>query len=409
MDGKLGIARLSADELDNNSINEKNGNTNEGNYEINEENSIIRANYDEERANCDEESPLIKKPKPLAFLKTGHFWIILFLGQILSLCITGTNTFTELLVTEPLYLSVPTLQSLFNYVLLNIVYTSYTIYKYGFAKYWKMIRKDFWRYIILAAVDVEGNYFVVKAYEYTDLLSAELLDAWAIVAVVIISFVFLKVRYHWTQIAGICVCLGGLGMLVGSDALTGKNYSAPDKLKGDLFMILGATFYGISNTLEEYLVSKRPLYETVGQLGFWATIINGVQTAIIERNAIKTGTWNGKSAGYLIGFTGCMFILYSFTPILFRMSSAAFYNLSLLTSDYWGLIVGLILFNYSPYFLYFIAFAMVIIGVTIYYTVVRTIEGEARKPWLKSNEGVVGIGTYARNNQPAQMDEHDQN
>ena len=34
--------------------------------------------------------------------------------------------------------------------------------------------------IILAACDVEGNFMVVKAYEYTDLLSCMLLDAYVV-------------------------------------------------------------------------------------------------------------------------------------------------------------------------------------------------------------------------------------
>ena len=45
---------------------------------------------------------------------------------------------------------------------------------------------------------------------------------------------------------------------------SGKNYGAIDAVKGDLFVILGACCYGISNVLEEFLVSKRPLYEVVG-------------------------------------------------------------------------------------------------------------------------------------------------
>jgi hypothetical protein len=32
---------------------------------------------------------------------------------------------------------------------------------------------------ILAACDVEGNFLVVKAYQYTDLLSCMLLNSWA--------------------------------------------------------------------------------------------------------------------------------------------------------------------------------------------------------------------------------------
>ena len=109
-------------------------------------------------------------------------------------------------------------------------------------------------------------------------MSAQLLDACSIITVVILSFLFMKVRYHWTQILGILICLGGLGMLVASDAITyissfgywlifrGKNYGSVNAVKGDLFVILGACCYGISNVLEEFLVSKRPLYEVVGQV-----------------------------------------------------------------------------------------------------------------------------------------------
>lgn len=46
----------------------------------------------------------------------------------------------------------------------------------------------------------------------------------------------------------------------------GKDYGATDAVKGDLFVILGACCYGVSNVLEEYLVSKRPMYEVVGEV-----------------------------------------------------------------------------------------------------------------------------------------------
>ena len=39
-----------------------------------------------------------------------------------------------------------------------------------------------------------------------------------------------------------------------------------------------------------------------------------------------------------------MFILYTVAPILYRMASSAYYNLSLLSSDFYGLLFGLFLF-----------------------------------------------------------------
>ena len=53
---------------------------------------------------------------------------------------------------------------------------------------------------ILAACDVEGNFLVVKAYEYTTLLSCMLLDAWAIPVCLFFCWVYMRPKYHWTQL-----------------------------------------------------------------------------------------------------------------------------------------------------------------------------------------------------------------
>jgi solute carrier family 35, member F1/2 len=79
----------------------------------------------------------------VAYLLTKDFWFILVLGQILAICITGTNTLTTLLVIEGT--SIPAFQTLFNYVLLNAMYTGYTLYRYGVKKWAKMIWKDGWK------------------------------------------------------------------------------------------------------------------------------------------------------------------------------------------------------------------------------------------------------------------------
>ena len=87
--------------------------------------------------------------------------------QVLSVCITSTNTFSSLLSMKGT--SIPAFQTFFNYALLNVVYTSITLYRYGFKKWGKLILEDGWRYFILAFMDVEGNYFVVLAYRYVNL------------------------------------------------------------------------------------------------------------------------------------------------------------------------------------------------------------------------------------------------
>lgn len=340
-------------------------------------------------------SPLATARRELfAYVKTPRFYLVLFLGQLLSLCITGTNTFSGLLAINGN--SIPAFQSFFNYVLLNLVYSSYTLYKYGFRGYWDLLKTRGWRYLILAFFDVEGNYFVVLAYRYTTVISAQLINFWAIVLVVIISFIFLRVRYHWTQVAGILICCGGMGLLIGIDTRNGSAVGGgiPTELKGDLFMLLGASLYGITNVAEEFLVSQAPLYEVVGQIGFWGMLISGAQTGIFDRPAFHTAVWNSAIGGYLTGFTLIMFIFYSTVPILLRLSSAAFFNISLLTSNFYGVAVGIEVFGYVLDRLYPVAFVMIIVGLVIYFAYI-SVYGEAKKPWLGENQesGVVGIGT----------------
>lgn len=105
---------------------------------------------------------------------------------------------------------------------------------------------------------------------------------------------------------------------------------------------------------------KRPIYEVVGQLGLWGFIICGSQAAGLEHNGIRDAPWtsaNGERTmrpqrllihflvvGILMAFTAAMFILYTVAPILYRYASAVYYNLSLLSSNFYGLLFGLFLF-----------------------------------------------------------------
>ena len=333
-----------------------------------------------------------------AYFKTRNFWIILCLGQLLSLCDTGTNIFSEYLADEGT--SIPAFQNMLNYILIGLVYGSWTIYKYGFGGWFNMLKKDGWRYLIYSFMDVQGNYFTVLAYRYTTILSAQLINFWAIVLVVTISFLFLKVRYHYSQVAGILICVGGMGILLASDHITGSNggdISRGNQLKGDLFALAGATFYGLTNVFEEFLVSKRPLYEVVGQIGFWGTIISGAQTGIFDRPAWRAATWNGAVGGYFVGYTLILSLFYSTAPIMFRMASAAFFNISLLTGNFWGVVTGIQLFHLHIHWMYPIAFVCIIGGLIIYF-VGRKALGDARKPWLGKNqeEGISGVGTARR-------------
>ncbi|KAI0201734.1 DUF914-domain-containing protein [Astrocystis sublimbata] len=328
-----------------------------------------------------------------SYLKTRDFWIVLFIGQILALAITSTNTFSSLLVENNT--SIPAFQSFFNYVLLTVVYLSYTIYQYGPRKFGGILLRDGWKYFILSFLDVEGNYFTVLAYNYTNILSAQLINFWAIVVVVVISFLLLRVRYKIFQILGILICVGGTGVLLASDHIQGTNGGpGANLLKGDLFALLGATFYGLTNTFEEWLVSKRPTYEVLAFLGLFGIFINGTQAAIFDRHSLETGNFTGPVIGYIVGYTLVLFLFYSIVPFLLRIASAAFFNISLLTGNFWGTVIGVRVFGYKIHFLYPIAFVLIIVGQLTYF-LAGSMLGDSKKPWLGAaqEDGVAGLGT----------------
>lgn len=64
-------------------------------------------------------------------------------SQILSLGTTATNTFTTEL--QMAGVSIPAFQSFFNYVLLLLVYTPFTMYRYGFKGWLRMVWRQGWK------------------------------------------------------------------------------------------------------------------------------------------------------------------------------------------------------------------------------------------------------------------------
>ncbi|CAG8808985.1 10706_t:CDS:2, partial [Racocetra persica] len=233
----------------------------------------------------------------LSFIFTWKFLLVLLLGQFLSFCITST-----IVTNTVLTIAIPTTQSLFLYITIAIIYTPITIYQYGIKRYGRMLRKKGWKYLLLALVDVEGNYFAVKGFRYTSSFSMTLLDEWALFVVVALSLKFLKAKYHISQYFGMFVCLVGLGIVIAGDLTSGGDIHttvtgepAPNQLLGDIFALIGASCYGLSNVYEEFCVKKRPLHEVVGQMGIWGTIISCIQLCALELHELQSLTPDART------------------------------------------------------------------------------------------------------------------
>ncbi|XP_021246725.1 solute carrier family 35 member F1 isoform X2 [Numida meleagris] len=269
------------------------------------------------------------------------------LGQVLSLLICGIGL-TSKYLSEDFHANTPVFQSFLNYILLFLVYTTTLAVRQGEENLLAILKRRWWKYMILGIVDIEANYLVVKAYQYTTLTSVQLLDCFVIPVVILLSWFFLLVRYKAVHFIGIVVCILGMGCMAGADVLVGRQQGAGEnKLIGDLLVLGGATLYGISNVCEEYIVRNLSRVEFLGMIGLFGSFFSGIQLAIMEHKELLKVPWDWQIGLLYVGFSACMFGLYSFMPVVIKKTSATAVNLSLLTADLYSLFCGLFLFHYK--------------------------------------------------------------
>ncbi|EHB06656.1 Solute carrier family 35 member F1 [Heterocephalus glaber] len=280
-------------------------------------------------------------------LAAGEMLISVALGQVLSLLICGIGL-TSKYLSEDFHANTPVFQSFLNYILLFLVYTTTLAVRQGEENLLAILRRRWWKYMILGLIDLEANYLVVKAYQYTTLTSIQLLDCFVIPVVILLSWFFLLVRYKAVHFLGIVVCILGMGCMVGADVLVGRHQGAGEnKLVGDLLVLGGATLYGISNVWEEHVVRTLGRVEFLGMVGLFGAFFSGIQLAIMEHRELLKVPWDWQIGLLYVSFSACMFGLYSFMPVVIKRTSATAVNLSLLTADLYSLFCGLFLFHYK--------------------------------------------------------------
>uniref|UniRef100_A0A7N0UQ02 Solute carrier family 35 member F1 n=1 Tax=Kalanchoe fedtschenkoi TaxID=63787 RepID=A0A7N0UQ02_KALFE len=280
------------------------------------------------------------------------------LGQFLSLLITSTGFSSSELARKGI--NAPTSQSFLNYVLLGVVYVSCMIYRR------KALKAKWYYYVILAVVDVEANFLVVKAYQYTSITSVMLLDCFTVPSVILLTWLFLKTKYSARKFIGVAICLAGLVTVVFSDVHSTDRARGSNPVKGDILVIAGSLLYAVSNVSEEYLVKSADRVELMGLLGLFGAIVSAIQISVLERAELKSIHWTASAAVPFFGFAAAMFLFYSSVPILLKLSGATMLNLSLLTSDMWAVLIRIFAYHEKVDWLYYIAFGAVAIGLVIY-------------------------------------------
>lgn len=86
----------------------------------------------------------------------------------------------------------------------------------------------------------------------------------------------------------------------------------------------------------------------------------------MERKSLETVKWSPEIILAFFGYAVASFTFYSVAPFVIKMSGATLFNLSILTSDMWAVVIRIFFYKQQVDWLYYVAFALVVVGLIIY-------------------------------------------
>ncbi|PRP81212.1 hypothetical protein PROFUN_02046 [Planoprotostelium fungivorum] len=338
------------------------------------------------------------------------------LGQLLSLIITFTGIFSQLLSIDH-HFDAPTAQSALNYLLLIFYVVPFFILKRRWSQPERFVsvlpdspyavmngvtredgedgapsdaikfsRRKLMMMVCLAFVDVEANYFAVKAYQFTSITSVMILDCLTIPFVMFASRIVLGVIPNRNQIIGVLIALIGSVILIVTDVLENEVSAGSKPWLGDVLCVVASMLYAVTNVGQEFYMKNYGPEEGIGTpskyllrvrelvrmewlytVGFFGFLVSSIQLAILERDEISNLSVKGGTPVILIIlFALCLFALYSLVPYMMIVASATMFNLSLLTADVFAVIASYFIFGNKLSPLYFVSLVVTMIGLIIY-------------------------------------------
>ncbi|VAH07884.1 unnamed protein product [Triticum turgidum subsp. durum] len=242
--------------------------------------------------------------------------LVLFLGQLVAFSMAAASFASSFLAN--LGVNTPLTQSFFAYLLLTLIYVPILLHRR------QKPRIPWYWYLALAFVDVQGNYLVVKAYQYSSITSVTLLDCWTVVWVIILTWYALGTRYSFWQFVGAGTCVAGLGLVLLSDAKsTDEQDGGQMPLLGDALVIAGTVCFAFSNVGEEYCVKKNDRVELIAMLGLFGLFVSAIQIFIFERKSLEAVAWSPTMISLFAGFAVALLVFYTITPFVLKVKFPA--------------------------------------------------------------------------------------
>ncbi|CAI0469528.1 unnamed protein product [Linum tenue] len=287
-------------------------------------------------------------------------WCAVLLGQAVSLFLALSGFSTSLLAT--MGFDAPVTQSCFGYFSLATVYGGILLHRRH------KLQVSWYLYLLVGFLEVQANFLRTKAYQFSSITSVTLLVCFTIPWAIILTRVFLGTRYSILQLVGSALCLVGLALVLLSDADGGGGGSMP--LLGDTLVIGASIFFAFSNVGQEFIVKDRGQMEMemlsmLGVFGFLFSLVELSHLCLTNKPHFACMCFQIWA---IAGYTLSMFCSYSMIPWILKWSGATMFNLSILTSNMWAVVIRTFFYQQKVDWLYFLAFAVVILGLVIYST-----------------------------------------
>ncbi|VEN49337.1 unnamed protein product [Callosobruchus maculatus] len=280
----------------------------------------------------------------LSELGKWQVWQNILLGQFLSLILCAMNTLAHYINSNPTGV--------------------WLAFRRGDKGLISIIKVRGWRYLLLCLIDVQANTLLSTAHQYTTLTSVQLLGCVAIPVALALSCLVLGVRYRMVHIIAVSVCLMGVGCLVWAN-IEDTRLDGKIQLVGDMLSLGSAILFAIVTVLQELSVKSTDIVEYLGLLGLFGSIVSGIQMLLLEKQTLISSTWSNSSA-LLSSFSACQFMFCTFSSLFLLNMGTTALHLSLLSGNFYTLIIGIVLFKYKFHALYFLSYTLSMTGVYIY-------------------------------------------
>ena len=220
------------------------------------------------------------------------------------------------------------------------------IIKYGFDELVNFLKSMKWYYCIgITVCDILATLCVIIGIQMTNILSSQLISVCGIPFVLILSFFILKRRFHWIQLISSIIAIVGFVLVALSDGSDGETGWI-----GDIFCLASAFLFSVANTLQEKTVNVSSKFNSLNYvviLGTCGPLLSLPALFLLFLWPINIEMGSAEIIILCI-YPLLQLFIYSSIAYVILFTSAAFFNISNLSSSIYGLIYDIALFSKVP-------------------------------------------------------------